>query len=170
MTSETPTPESSGAAQSGAAAPARGNRCGMGDRHIHRDDVRQIWRECQSESFWYRALPISVTSMAITGALIYKGVWSASKRFGPFPKLALAGVLGFAVGKASYARTCRARFESLGPDFGPGFRPGFGPGFGPWSRRPDFAPGHRHCHHVCEECKRQEAPAPAQAQAQPAQS
>ncbi|XP_041912889.1 OCIA domain-containing protein 2 [Alosa sapidissima] len=159
MTTETP--EGSGAAQT--AAPARDRKCGMGDRHIHRDDVRQIWRECQSESFWYRALPLSVTSMAVTGALIYQGIWKASKRFGPFPKLALAGVLGFAVGKASYARTCRKKFERLGPYTGP-------PGVGPWSRRPDFAPGHRHCHHMCEECKRQEAQPTATAQAQPTQS
>ncbi|XP_076134300.1 OCIA domain-containing protein 2 [Alosa pseudoharengus] len=105
--------------------------------------------------------------MAVTGALIYQGIWKASKRFGPFPKLALAGVLGFAVGKASYARMCRKKFERLGSYTGP---PGFGPGFGPWSRRPDFAPGHRHCHHMCEECKRQEAQPTATAQAQPTQS
>lgn len=26
----------------------------MGDHHIHREDVRKIWKECQEESFWYR--------------------------------------------------------------------------------------------------------------------
>ncbi|KAL2089865.1 hypothetical protein ACEWY4_014553 [Coilia grayii] len=160
MTTETS--EGSGAAQTGPAAPAKDGKCGIGDSHIHRDDVRRIWKECQSESFWYRALPLSLTGMAITGALIYNGTLNASKRFGYFPKLALAGILGFAVGKASYASTCREKFQKLGP--------GFGPGFGTWGRKPHFGPGHRHCHHVCEECKRQEAQAAAQVPAQPAQS
>lgn len=151
----TETPESVRTPATEPAEQTTERKCGMGDRHIHRDDVRQIWRECQSESFWYRALPLSAASMAVTGGLIYQGVWKASKRFGPFPKLALAGALGFAVGKASYAKTCRKKFERLGPHLNP--EQGFGPGFGPWSRRPDFKHGHRHCHHVCEECKRQEA-------------
>ncbi|XP_063056259.1 OCIA domain-containing protein 2 [Engraulis encrasicolus] len=158
MTKETT--EGASAAPTGPAAPARDGKCGMGDRHIHRDDVWRIWRECKSESFWYRALPLSVAGMGATGALIYNGTLSASKRFGYFPKLALAGILGFAVGKASYASTCREKFSKLGPGFGHGFGPRFegGPGFGPWGRRPDSGPGHRHCHHVCEECKRQEPP------------
>ncbi|KAG7488849.1 hypothetical protein MATL_G00038770 [Megalops atlanticus] len=64
--------------------------CPLGDRHVHRDEVRQIIRECQEESFWYRALPLSLGSIAITGALLYNGVLHPSKRFGPFPKLAVA--------------------------------------------------------------------------------
>ncbi|XP_026878447.1 OCIA domain-containing protein 2 [Electrophorus electricus] len=57
--------------------------------------MSSIWRERNEESFWYRALPLSLGSMAVTAGLIYNGVWKPSKRFGPFPKLALAGVLGF---------------------------------------------------------------------------
>lgn len=26
----------------------------MGDRHIHRDDLRKVWKECREEGFWYR--------------------------------------------------------------------------------------------------------------------
>uniref|UniRef100_A0A8C8FLC4 OCIA domain-containing protein n=1 Tax=Oncorhynchus tshawytscha TaxID=74940 RepID=A0A8C8FLC4_ONCTS len=132
------------------------SKCQHGDRHIHRDDVRQIWKDCKEESFWYRALPLSLGSMAVTGGLIYKGVWSASKRLGPFPKLAAAGVLGYAVGKASYVTTCRNKFQRFGPVFGPESEYGFGPG--PFGGR-GSGPGHRYCHHVCEECKQQQAPA-----------
>ncbi|CDQ80019.1 OCIA domain-containing protein 2 [Oncorhynchus mykiss] len=131
-------------------------KCQHGDRHIHRDDVRQIWKDCKEESFWYRALPLSLGSMAVSGGLIYKGVWSASKRLGPFPKVAAAGVLGYAVGKASYVTTCRNKFQRLGPVFGPESEYGFGPG--PFGGR-GSGPGHRYCHHVCEECKQQQAPA-----------
>lgn len=45
-------------------------QCGMGDRHIHRDDVWRIWRECKSESFWYRgkdkAWRLSDTVLSLT--------------------------------------------------------------------------------------------------------
>ncbi|XP_028821407.1 OCIA domain-containing protein 2-like isoform X1 [Denticeps clupeoides] len=127
--------EGSVAVESKEAAPGSQKKCGKG--HIQREEVRKIWRECQEESFWYRALPLSLGSMTVTGALIYQGVWKTSVRFGPFPKLALAGIVGFAVGKASYLSTCREKFQKLGPDFpfGSGFRP--------------------HCHHVCEKCKEQ---------------
>ncbi|XP_041791814.1 OCIA domain-containing protein 2 [Chelmon rostratus] len=151
--------EEAAAAASGPAAVKREWKCPMGDRHVHRDDVRRVWRECQEESFWYRALPLSLGSMAVTGGLIYNGIWKSSKRFGPFPKLAAAGILGFAVGKASYVRTCRSKFQELGI--------GDRPGFGPWSDGGRFGPfmdsgrGHR-CHHVCEECKKKAQAAPAE--------
>ncbi|XP_026200572.1 OCIA domain-containing protein 2 [Anabas testudineus] len=128
-------------------------KCPLSDPHVHRDEVRKVWKECQEESFWYRALPFSLGSMAVTGGLIYSGIWKLSKRFGPFPKLAVAGILGYAVGKASYVGTCRNKFHELGFDNGPGF--------GSWSgRRCLESPGQRSCQHVCEECKKT-APAAA---------
>ncbi|XP_068448869.1 OCIA domain-containing protein 2 [Clinocottus analis] len=142
-----------GEAPPAAAAERAGWKCPLGDGHVHREDVRKVWKECQEESFWYRALPLSLGSMAVTGGLVYQGVWNASKRFGPFPKLAVAGILGFAVGKASYVGTCRSKFKDMGIEGGPGF--------GPWS-----GAGHRPCHHVCEACKKK-APAAA---AEPAAS
>ncbi|XP_022607221.1 OCIA domain-containing protein 2 [Seriola dumerili] len=103
-------------------APVKGEwKCPVSDHHVHREDVRKIWKECQEESFWYRALPFSLGSMAVTGGLIYNGIWKSSKRFGPFPKLAVAGILGYAVGKASYVETCRSKFQELGVGDGPGF-------------------------------------------------
>lgn len=132
-------------------APKGERKCPLGDKHIHREDVKKVWKECQDESFWYRAVPLSVGSMAVTGGLIYNGVWKASKRFGPFPKLAVAGILGFAVGKASYFGTCRRKLQDLGIERPP---------FGPWSKGDHKfgPPGRRHCHHVCEECKKKDAP------------
>ncbi|XP_029939236.1 OCIA domain-containing protein 2 [Salarias fasciatus] len=122
----------------GSVAEKENWKCPVSEAHIHREDVRKIWKECQEESFWYRALPLSLGSMAVTGGLIYNGVWKASKRFGPFPKLAVAGILGYAVGKASYVPTCRSKFQTLGLQEGPGF----GPGFGPWSRGGPCTPEH----------------------------
>ncbi|XP_070765682.1 OCIA domain-containing protein 2 [Enoplosus armatus] len=146
--------EEAAAAATGPAAVTGEWKCPMGDRHIHRGDVRKVWKECQEESFWYRALPFSLGSMAVTGGLIYSGTWKSSKRFGPFPKLAVAGIVGFALGKALYVGTCRRKFQALGL--------GDGPGFGPWSEGGRFGPGCRSCHHVCEECKKKAPSAPAE--------
>ncbi|XP_036437356.1 OCIA domain-containing protein 2 [Colossoma macropomum] len=140
--------------------------CPIGDKHIHREDVRRVWKECQEESFWYRALPLSLGSMAVTGGLIYNGVWKQSKRFGPFPKLAVAGILGYAIGKASYIGTCREKFQKLGPEFTNGYGPGWGPGFGP----PGFRGRHRHCNHECQECQKLEKQTAGAATETPTQS
>ncbi|XP_048449310.1 OCIA domain-containing protein 2 isoform X1 [Rhincodon typus] len=83
--------------------------------------------ECKSESFWYRALPLSLASMLASQGLVYKGILSPSKRFGSTPKVALAGVLGFVVGKISYVGACRQKFQNAGfPAFGTTFPYGFG--------------------------------------------
>ncbi|XP_075715746.1 OCIA domain-containing protein 2 [Rhinoderma darwinii] len=120
--------------------------------HAHREEFGKVIKECKEESFWYRALPLSLTSMLATQALIYQGYLSKNKRFGSLPKLALAGILGFAIGKISYVGTCRQKFEKLGVQnpFEAGFAPGVAGAFGPgFFRRHD-----KHCHHTCEECKK----------------
>ncbi|KAM4049590.1 OCIA domain-containing protein 2 [Anomaloglossus baeobatrachus] len=120
--------------------------------HGHREEFGKIIKECKQESFWYRALPLSLTSMLATQILIHQGYLSKNKRFGSLPKLALAGFLGFTIGKISYFGTCQKKFEKLGVQnpFEAGFTPGvvgaFGPGF--------FNRQHKHCHHTCEECKK----------------
>ncbi|CAJ0965020.1 unnamed protein product [Ranitomeya imitator] len=103
--------------------------------HGHREEFGKIIKECKEESFWYRALPLSLTSMLATQVLIHQGYLSTNKRFGSLPKLALAGFLGFTIGKISYFGTCQKKFEKLGVQnpFEAGFTPGiagpFGPGF-----------------------------------------
>lgn len=49
----------------------------------------------------------------------------------------VAGILGFIVGRMSYASTCRSKFQKIGIE---------GPGFGPWGGGPPFwrgGQGHR---------------------------
>ncbi|KAF4070903.1 hypothetical protein AMELA_G00278890 [Ameiurus melas] len=161
MTTETA--ENAGGVQPGTKK-GFGLECPIADKRFQNDEVKHIWKECQEESFWYRALPLSLGSMAITGGLIYNGVWKQSKRFGPFPKLAVAGIIGYAVGKASYMGTCREKFQKLGPEFSKGFGPGWG---GPGCGGPGGC-GHKHCTHVCQECKKTEEAGAASAK--PAQS
>ncbi|XP_073464563.1 OCIA domain-containing protein 2 [Aquarana catesbeiana] len=117
-----------------------------------RHEIKKIMKECKEESFWYRALPLSLGSMLATQGLVYKGYLSANKRFGSLPKVALAGVLGFAVGKISYMGACQKKFQNTGMDkmFQAGFVPGIGCGFGPGF----FGKHQKHCHHHCDECKK----------------
>ncbi|XP_017600111.1 PREDICTED: OCIA domain-containing protein 2 [Corvus brachyrhynchos] len=97
-------------------------------------EIARIRKECKQESFWYRGLPLSLGSMLVTQGLISKGIFSASARFGPYPKMAIAGVLGFAIGKMSYMGECQKKFQKIG----------IAP-FGPQQKR--------QCHHACKECK-----------------
>ncbi|XP_048398588.1 OCIA domain-containing protein 2 isoform X2 [Stegostoma tigrinum] len=65
---------------------------GCVNRHNY-EKVGKIIRECKSESFWYRALPLSLASMLATQGLLYKGILSPSKRFGSIPKVALNPIM-----------------------------------------------------------------------------
>ncbi|XP_026702643.1 OCIA domain-containing protein 2 [Athene cunicularia] len=97
-------------------------------------EIARIRKECKKESFWYRALPLSLGSMLVTQGLVSKGVFSVNPRFGALPKMAIAGVLGFAIGKISYMGECQKKFQKIG------IVP-----CGPQQKR--------HCHHTCKECE-----------------
>lgn len=47
----------------------------MGDRHVHRDDLRKVWKECQEESFWYRGM--------LFKALLFSLMWSKRRDYAP---------------------------------------------------------------------------------------
>ncbi|KAG9473254.1 OCIA domain-containing protein 2-like [Eleutherodactylus coqui] len=121
--------------------------------HENREKFFKTIKECKEESFWYRALPLSVTSMLGTQVLIHQGYLSKNPRFGSLPKLALAGFLGFVIGKMSYMGACQKKFEKLGLEcpFEAGFAPGMAGPFGPGFSRHY----HKHCHHTCEDCKKE---------------
>nr|XP_020645324.1 OCIA domain-containing protein 2 [Pogona vitticeps]XP_020645325.1 OCIA domain-containing protein 2 [Pogona vitticeps]XP_020645327.1 OCIA domain-containing protein 2 [Pogona vitticeps]XP_020645328.1 OCIA domain-containing protein 2 [Pogona vitticeps] len=102
--------------------------------NVNTEEIAKIRKQCREESFWYRALPLSLGSMLVVQGLVANGILKPNPRLGPFPKMALAGVLGYAVGTMSYIRICMKKFESAGaPFFGKGQK---------W-----------HCHHTCEQCQ-----------------
>ncbi|KAM8939508.1 OCIA domain-containing protein 2 [Pelodytes ibericus] len=149
-----PQPPSEAAPVNKPAAPSSIMHCPIS--HAHRQDFAKLMKECKEESFWQRALPFSLGSMLVTQGLVYKGYLSSNKRFGALPKVALAGVLGFIIGKISYARACQRKFEKTGMEnmFDAGFIPAFGGSFGPPFGKQKH---HKHCHHTCEECKAKSA-------------
>ncbi|XP_029002169.1 OCIA domain-containing protein 1-like [Betta splendens] len=85
----------------------------VGPDYIPTEDERRVFRECDKESFWYRSVPFSVASMAVTQALFTRGILSASSRFGSLPKVAFAGLFGFIAGKMSYMKTCQEKIKRL---------------------------------------------------------
>ncbi|KAM6206419.1 OCIA domain-containing protein 2 [Sarcoramphus papa] len=97
-------------------------------------EIARICEERKKENFWYRALPLSLGSILVTQGLVSKGIFSASSRFGALPKMAIAGVLGFAIGKMSCIGECQKKFQKIGivPS-------------GPQQKR--------RCHHTCKECE-----------------
>ncbi|XP_041929701.1 OCIA domain-containing protein 1-like [Alosa sapidissima] len=81
--------------------------------YIPTKEEKRVFRECNQESFWYRSVPISVISMAVTQALITRGALTSSTGFGSLPKVAFAGVCGYLGGKISYMKTCQEKFKNL---------------------------------------------------------
>lgn len=85
----------------------------MGVDYILTEDEKRVFAECNRESFMYRSLPFSVVGMAITRALLSKGIITGSPRFGSLPKVAFAGFCGYLAGKMSYVKTCQEKFKML---------------------------------------------------------
>ncbi|XP_072526280.1 OCIA domain-containing protein 1 [Salminus brasiliensis] len=81
--------------------------------YVPTEEEKRLFRECNTESFWYRSVPISVTTMTLTQILISRGVLTASTRFGSLPKVFFAGICGYVAGKISYVKNCREKFRNL---------------------------------------------------------
>ncbi|XP_073788317.1 OCIA domain-containing protein 1 isoform X1 [Danio rerio] len=81
--------------------------------YIPTEEEKRVFRECNSESFWYRSLPFSAIAVGITQVLVAKGMLSPSPRFGALPKIAFAGIFGYIGGKMSYVRVCQEKFMKL---------------------------------------------------------
>ena len=82
-------------------------------QHRMSQDEMRVLRECNSESFYRRSVPISSSLMAGTLYLIRSGRWQPGKRFGVVPKVAVAGIVGYFIGKVSYMEACKEKLMAL---------------------------------------------------------
>ncbi|GAA6234757.1 OCIA domain-containing protein 1-like [Lates japonicus] len=91
----------------------RGPQGSVGLDLIPTEEEKRLFMECRQESFLYRSGPFSLISMAVTQALIARGILSASPVFGPLPKVVFAGICGYTAGNISYMKTCQEKFRKL---------------------------------------------------------
>lgn len=70
-------------------------------------------RECNVESFYQRSLPIGIGLGVSTWMAVQKGILSASSKFGATPKVVVASILGYFIGKFSYQNACAEKMMKL---------------------------------------------------------
>ncbi|XP_060720676.1 OCIA domain-containing protein 1-like isoform X1 [Tachysurus vachellii] len=85
----------------------------VGAEYTPTDEERKVFKQCDTESFWYRSVPFSASTMALTHMLITHGKLTSSPRFGSLPKVLFAGMCGYFAGKLSYVKTCQNKFYNL---------------------------------------------------------
>ncbi|XP_070496065.1 OCIA domain-containing protein 1 [Chironomus tepperi] len=76
-------------------------------------DELRVLRECNVESFYQRSLPIGVGMGVATFMAVQKGILTASTKFGPTPKVVVAGIMGYFIGKFSYQEKCAEKMMKL---------------------------------------------------------
>lgn len=69
--------------------------------------------ECDKESFYQRCLPFSSVFAALTYAGVKNGTFKANPRFGAIPKVTLAVIVGYFLGKMSYQQVCAEKLMAL---------------------------------------------------------
>ncbi|XP_028026847.1 OCIA domain-containing protein 1 isoform X3 [Bombyx mandarina] len=76
------------------------------------DEIKAL-EECDKESFYQRCVPFSALFASLTYAAVKYGHLKPNPRFGPFPKVTLAVVVGYFLGKLSYQQACAEKLMAL---------------------------------------------------------
>ncbi|GFR89889.1 OCIA domain-containing protein 1-like Protein [Elysia marginata] len=80
-----------------------------GQMPVLTDEERQIMKECERDSFYQRALPISFGCMIAAQGLVRSGYWNSHPRYGAFPKMIITGGVGYFIGKIMYLPKCQQK-------------------------------------------------------------
>lgn len=75
----------------------------------------RVLQQCNRESFYQRSLPFSSVMGVATYWAVKSGYMKGSPRFGAAPKVTLAVLLGYIMGKVSYQKECAEKLMAL-PD------------------------------------------------------
>lgn len=129
----------------------------------------RVMRECNRESFYQRCIPLSTALGIATYFGINAGYVSASARFGAAPKVTIAVIFGYFIGKFSYQQKCAEKLMQLPNseigemlrqrrrgNFKEGVEPGLGPslsmapfgGFGSAEQYSDIEPDRNPNHDI----------------------
>ncbi|KAI5644730.1 ovarian carcinoma immunoreactive antigen (OCIA) domain-containing protein [Phthorimaea operculella] len=76
-------------------------------------DELRVLGECNRESFFQRSLPLGTAMGFTTFIAIQKGHLKPNPRFGVIPKVTLAVVMGYFIGKLSYQEACAEKLMAL---------------------------------------------------------
>ncbi|CAG4984576.1 unnamed protein product [Parnassius apollo] len=76
-------------------------------------DELRVLAECNTESFLQRSLPFGTIFGLGTYLAVQKGHLKPNPRFGAFPKMTLAVVVGYFLGKLSYQQACAEKLMAL---------------------------------------------------------
>ncbi|CAF4743185.1 unnamed protein product [Pieris macdunnoughi] len=76
------------------------------------DELKAL-EECDKESFYQRCLPFSTLFATVTYAAVKYGHFKPNPRFGAFPKVTLAVIVGYFLGKLSYQQACAEKLMAL---------------------------------------------------------
>jgi len=82
----------------------------QGQKMVLSPEEERVMRSCQSESFWYRSIPASSLLSALTLLGVQNGYLKPNPRWGSRPKVLLATVVGYFMGKFSYVNECADKF------------------------------------------------------------
>jgi len=97
-------------------------------RRLTAEEMKAV-RECNRESFYYRALPLSLAGMVGVRYLGSLGYLKPSPVYGYFWKYTGAVILGYFVGKFSYLGKCREKIMNLpNSELGDALRKSYGGG------------------------------------------
>ena len=75
-----------------------------------------VLKECQSEAYWYRSLPLGIALGAAGGYMVKAGILAPHARFGAGPKAMIGIGLGYFIGKGSYVGTCKDKIVEKIPN------------------------------------------------------
>ncbi|GLV33721.1 asrij [Carabus blaptoides fortunei] len=113
---------------------------GRGQAYQFTNEELKVLQECNRDSFFQRCLPIGTLLGVATYYGVQAGHLKPSPRWGATPKVLVASILGYFIGKISYQTKCAERFMQL-PDSrlgailrqrkrGAGFQESLEPGYG----------------------------------------
>ena len=88
---------------------------GQGQVNLSMEEQRVI-RSCQSESFWYRSLPLGALFASASHFGVMRGYLKPHPNWGARPKVILGSIVGYFVGKFSYVDVCADKFLAEAPD------------------------------------------------------
>ncbi|XP_045783727.1 OCIA domain-containing protein 1-like isoform X2 [Maniola jurtina] len=102
-------PNAFGLEDGAASGPARLNPA----QYKFSQDELRVLKECNTESFYQRSLPLGTGFGLAAFFGVQGGHLKPNPRFGAFPKVTLAVIVGYFLGKLSYQQACAEKLMAL---------------------------------------------------------